>query len=68
MSHRIAQLCAPLLRLLRRPARKASHAVRRRPPVHQAGVHTATAPPLVAVPGIGIGSCGMIPARTEVTR
>jgi hypothetical protein len=68
MSHRIAHLCAPLLRLLGRPARKTSRAVLHGRTVHQTGVHTPTAPPLVAVPGIGIGSCGMLAARGEVAR
>lgn len=68
MSHRIAHLCVPLLRLLGRPARKASRAVLHGPTVHQTGVHTPTAPSLVAVPGIGIGSCGMLAARAGGAR
>jgi hypothetical protein len=69
MSHRIARICAPLLRLLGRLARKGSRAVLDGPTVHQVGVHTPKeTAPLVAVPGVGAGSCGIPASCMVITR
>jgi hypothetical protein len=69
MSHRIAHLFAPLLCLLRRLARKRSRADVEGPTVHHTGVHTPKeAAPLVAVPGVGAGSCGIPASCMVITR
>ncbi|WP_159029229.1 hypothetical protein [Streptomyces viridochromogenes] len=69
MSHRIAHLFASLLCLLRHLARKRSRAVVEGLAVHPTGFHTPkeTAPP-VAVPGVGIGSCGIPASCMVITR
>ncbi|KUM69383.1 hypothetical protein [Streptomyces curacoi] len=69
MSHRIALAFASLLHRLRRPARKRSRAGVNGPTVHRTGVHAPQeTAPLLTVPGVGIGSCGIPASCMVVTR
>ncbi|GHI07526.1 hypothetical protein Scel_58470 [Streptomyces cellostaticus] len=85
MSHRIACLFKPMLRLLRRPHRGVVPAAADRPcrcldssyvdtlyvsgpTAYHTGYQPPTAASLIAIFGIGVGSCGMLAVGAEGAR